>query len=580
MASPRGGAPVSDLPSLIPFRLRIGVSGHRELSDVHELERSVASVLDQIAARFAPERTPLVFTAVSPIAEGADRLVAHTVLKRAGADLIVLLPFAAERYLEDFVTESSKAEFQSLLEQAVSHSVVDEEYPVSDEEGYERVGRAVVEQADVLIALWDGCPARGLGGTASIVEFARRGALERSDSTASARGLTPLKNDRGGVGGRRIPVYVVRTDRQGAIETSFDDGDWDDVRAAYGELDHFNHFRAPKRMSRRVAVRSRAELRGPLERLRATGGDPRELARVEAMTERLERWALPAFCQADTGARSFRNEVAAIGVGTALFAAAAVAAAAARVVLVPHASILTWMEVGFMATVLAGRLAVMRHRAHRRWVSFRALAEIVRVLPYVALAAGGDSSGPNLGGVPGARGGRPPTVQLEWFRRAVEELWKHRPALDLDRNELAEFQKLTLALWIGGQIEYHKRRSEQHRIWHRLLRGGVLGAFAGTLACALLDALGQGGEITVFLTIGLPALGGALGYIEGHREHGRHAQRYRWTLSQLAELQRRGDRATDRRELAVVTRLMLDLMHAENADWADVMWVRDLELAL
>jgi hypothetical protein len=171
-------------------------------------------------------------------------------------------------------------------------------------------------------------------------------------------------------------------------------------------------------------------------------------------------------------------------------------------------------------------------------------------------------------------------VQLEWFRRAVEELWKHRPALGLDRAELAGFQKLTLALWIGGQIEYHKRRSGQHRVWHRLLRGGVLGAFAGTLVCALLDALGQGGEITVFLTIGLPALGGALSYIEGHREHGRHAERYRWTLSQLAELQRRGERATDSRELAVITRQMLDLMHAENADWADVMWVRDVELAV
>jgi hypothetical protein len=30
----------------------------------------------------------------------------------------------------------------------------------------------------------------------------------------------------------------------------------------------------------------------------------------------------------------------------------------------------------------------------------------------------------------------------------------------------------------------------------------------------------------------------------------------------------------------VVTRQMLDLMHTENADWADVMWVRDVELAV
>ena len=572
---------MTDVPDLISFRLRVGVTGHRELRDVRELEKAVASVLDQVSDRFAPERTPVVFRAVSPIAEGADRLVARTVLKRPDADLIVLLPFPPERYLQDFATETSKAEFKSLFEQAVSHRVVTGEFRLSDEECYERIGRDVVDQTDVLIALWDGQPARGLGGTASILDFARGGSVESGSSASTATGLRRWrKNDRGDPGGRRIPVFVVRTDRHGAIETRFDARDWDEVRAAYAELDHFNHFQAPKRMSRRVAARSRAELRGPLESLRATGPDAAELARVEAITARLESWVLPAFCKADSGARSFRNEAAAIGVGTALFAAAAVGAAAARVVLLPRASILTWLEVGFMAVVLGGRLAVMRRRAHRRWVSFRALAEILRVMPYIALAHPADSSGLNVGGVRDARGGRPPTVQLEWFRRTVEEVWKHRPPIRLNTADIAWLHKHTVALWIGGQIDYHQRRSDQHRIWHRLLRGGVLGAFAGTLVCALLDALDQGGEITVFLTIGLPALGGALSYIEGHREHGRHAERYSWTLTQLVELKRRGDRATNIEELAVVTRQMLDLMHTENADWADVMWVRDVELAV
>ena len=163
------------VPDLISFRLRVGVTGHRELSDILELERAVASVLDLVSDRFAPERTPVVFRAVSPIAEGADRLVARTVLKRPDADLIVLLPFAPERYLKDFTTETSKAEFKSLFEQALSHRVVTGDFRLSDEECYERIGRDVVDHADVLIALWDGRPARGVGGTASIVDFARGG---------------------------------------------------------------------------------------------------------------------------------------------------------------------------------------------------------------------------------------------------------------------------------------------------------------------------------------------------------------------------------------------------------------------
>jgi hypothetical protein len=38
---------------------------------------------------------------------------------------------------------------------------------------YEASGRAVVEGCEVLLALWDGAPSRGRGGTAEIVAFAR-----------------------------------------------------------------------------------------------------------------------------------------------------------------------------------------------------------------------------------------------------------------------------------------------------------------------------------------------------------------------------------------------------------------------
>ena len=40
-------------------------------------------------------------------------------------------------------------------------------------EAYEQVGRYIVDQCDVLIALWDGKPAAGRGGTAEIVQYAR-----------------------------------------------------------------------------------------------------------------------------------------------------------------------------------------------------------------------------------------------------------------------------------------------------------------------------------------------------------------------------------------------------------------------
>lgn len=43
----------------------------------------------------------------------------------------------------------------------------------SDEESYFEAGKTVVNTIDFLIAVWDGKPSRGLGGTADVVEYAQ-----------------------------------------------------------------------------------------------------------------------------------------------------------------------------------------------------------------------------------------------------------------------------------------------------------------------------------------------------------------------------------------------------------------------
>lgn len=571
---------MSDTCARIPFRLRIGVTGHLELHEVEALEAAVSSILDQLAAHFAVESTPVVYRAVSPLAEGADRLVAKTILKREGADLVAPLPFPRERYLQDFASEDSRSEFMKLYAQAVFHTVVKEEAGVTDADRYRQGGESVVDHSDVLIALWDGLPPKGVGGTAAIVEYAHGGSLD--GGTAVPSRLLPGRTrdaDRRRI--RRIPVFVVRTDRHAEIEQSFADRDWADVRAAFRALDHFNRFRPPRRSVQRELSRNEREWqRVSVEALRGQPPGAPDGDRLEAIAGSLDGWLLPAFAKADTGATSFRNRVLAIGVGTALLAAAAVAAAAARAVFAPHASAYTWVEVAFMAIVVVGWVALTRQQANRRWVALRALAELLRVMPYGALAdqrhlAGGSDDEP-----PERHGLRPPIVQMEWYRRAADELWQQRPRMRLVERDVLWLRALIVGRWIAGQIDYHTRRSHQHELWHYLLRGGAFAAFAATAACAVSHALGAGGHVTAFLTIALPALGGALSYIEGHQEHGRQAERYRWTLSQLEDLRHRGEGAQHVAELRVVARHMLELMNAENADWAEAMWAQDIELAV
>lgn len=108
----------------------------------------------------------------SSLAEGADRVIARQLLER-GAALIAVLPLEPDDYRRDFTATESLAEFDHLLARAHQVHIVDPGEPTR-EAAYEAAGLAVVDAVDVLIALWDGGGSRGRGGTAEIVDEARR----------------------------------------------------------------------------------------------------------------------------------------------------------------------------------------------------------------------------------------------------------------------------------------------------------------------------------------------------------------------------------------------------------------------
>ena len=62
----------------IPATILIGVTGHRKISNAQLLRKSIKIVLGQLDKILT--YTPYTFVTVSPLAEGADRLVAREVL--------------------------------------------------------------------------------------------------------------------------------------------------------------------------------------------------------------------------------------------------------------------------------------------------------------------------------------------------------------------------------------------------------------------------------------------------------------------------------------------------------------------
>lgn len=143
----------------------LGVTGHRVLPTETGLAARIDGAIDDLAG----ERAVRLLTS---LADGADRLVARRVLARGGGSIEALLPMAATEYEDDF-DEASVADFRSLLAVAVGAEVVD--CPDADRVAhYEAAGFAVVDRSEALLAVWDGQPARGRGGTAHVVERARR----------------------------------------------------------------------------------------------------------------------------------------------------------------------------------------------------------------------------------------------------------------------------------------------------------------------------------------------------------------------------------------------------------------------
>jgi len=144
--------------------LAIGFTGHRVLVDEAKCRGSIFGFLEQ-------QKKSAVGSVygVSSVAAGADLLFAESCLQLA-LPLCVLLPLPVEEFRKDF-DESSWSRAEEVLRKAASVEVTDGHQ--SREECYYECGIETVQRSRLLLALWDGEPSQGLGGTEDVVSFAK-----------------------------------------------------------------------------------------------------------------------------------------------------------------------------------------------------------------------------------------------------------------------------------------------------------------------------------------------------------------------------------------------------------------------
>jgi hypothetical protein len=142
------------------FVRRIGIAGHQGLpARTREL---VSTALRDLLVQYIGG-----MVGVTCLADGADQLFARIILD-LGSPLQVVVP--AEQY-RDGLSPQAQPAYDQLI--AKADRVERLPFIESTEAAHMAGGRAIVDRSDLLLAVWDGAPARGYGGTADVVAYAR-----------------------------------------------------------------------------------------------------------------------------------------------------------------------------------------------------------------------------------------------------------------------------------------------------------------------------------------------------------------------------------------------------------------------
>ena len=445
--------------------IRIGVTGHRPAwlqgVDLEQLEARVGALFDAVAA--AQGSSPRI-DIVTCLAEGADSIAARCAMARHWP-VEAVLPFPASVYADDFAPGPARQQFDAELAAASRTFALDcaREGENADTLAYERAGRVVLAQCDLLVAVWDGGPSRGRGGTSQIV--AEAVAADIPVLHLDPHGEAPATILWSGLNAHDLGEETVDTvaraplDRLGAVLAALPGAS--SARSGIVE--------APLRpRTARLLGWPYAALLA-LTRARAPRA-PGSAAPVPDTDEIAERFAR-ADRQASEAAGVFRGAYVA---NFALAALAVLVSLSGLVLPLALKPLLLASELALIGAILAITHFGNRRNWHRRWIEQRQLAERLRCLALSARLGNLELRGHGLG--------TSSAVQAEICvlarriglpDRCADPAWLKAVRADL------------LAMLAGQRGYFAREAATMHRLDHRLHRTGTL-----LFACTAIVCIG------------------------------------------------------------------------------------------
>jgi hypothetical protein len=523
-----GTGPAAD--GRLAVSLRIGVTGHRWLDPTDpalvESVRTALTGLRTACTVSSTATTEVGLTVISSLAEGADRIVAEVALDM-GAVLEVVLPLAVDDFVTDFADDASRQRFRQLLAQAASVTTVPGDPTRPD--AYAASGEMVVQRCDALLALWDGRPSRGKGGTAEVVDAA--GAAEKPVAwlavAAPETDAAPLI--------KQMPREIVVLGAR-----------------AFVSLDRYNRQSVP------IDVQA-----VPPE------GFPQEGA--------VSAFVLPYFLRADRVATRRQSWFRRLSV--AIYALSVIAISAPAVQLVyfhGEQEVLTWTELLALLLIIGVLLLGRRTLLLERWLAARFLAERLRSLAFLAELSVDDSLQVTTSDSNHA------TPSDEWRERAMSELSIRTPRPELDMRVLFRTVRSRLSEeWLRPQVRYHASVSAQAWRRHRSFKWFAVGLFSLSVAAAIWHLAEPGTPDhahAVFVALVAPIIGAALSGYSAQRDYTRVALRSEGMIRTLNSAidDVRGTSTLD--DLRGVARRTDIVMQGESVDWYFAARLREPEV--
>jgi hypothetical protein len=606
--------------------VRFGVTGHLDLADQKRAGHLVTEALNQVLTtvdsarrrgrvpRLAPPpATDLGYQIVSPLAEGADRIVAATVLSTDPGlsarprELVVPLPFPLDYYRgtdgnpgSDCRDARSQAEFDHLYAAACQTRVLHVLAPADDrvrDAGYRDVGKFVVEHSDLLVALWDGQDTGLEGGTAAVVRLAlQRGIpviwvpVTRRAEPSQAQPDPEQKRE-------TIKLLLASPDEGDELEKALNSPLGLAEPAATAALTGRRKAKRPvqeRLIDRLVRLDElqRFEARSDQARQDIDDQIANAAKAVPGVSDALVKtslWIDPPFVLADDLARRYQHRLRALTIGVYSAAATAITFGAFAAIMFPYGG--AWrLPVVFEAIVLVALLTVQwldfRKTYRDRWVGFRAMSEYLRIGRYLALVTPKMTAGLDFNRTVRLNSWSSEPSLTPWFAPVLERLWDHRPDTHLFDDDAEWLRGYIIKSWVCGQIKYHEDRRDYHQRWDRNFKWAIRVTLFATVLAIALHALGDyfptflsvrhgGRELTAptlaFVVIVLTGVAAAVNGYAGQQRHSYHHDRFGRMARELKSVQRvlHGARSIDalRQNIGDARRVTL----GEATDWFEDM---------